>query len=93
MVKVNQAAGARSDAAAQLKDLVRQRALAQHQLGVLTGHLDLAVTPTDLAHLPQPAQHVRNERQGTFTGRQAVSYHTLREPGLPREASEHGRPA
>ena len=36
-----QALGARSDAAAQLKELVRQRALAEHLLGTLTGRLDL----------------------------------------------------
>ena len=51
---LNQALGARSDAAAQLKDLVRQRALAEHLLGTLTGQLDLAVPAGDLAHLPVP---------------------------------------
>jgi multidrug efflux system outer membrane protein len=49
-----QALGARSDAAAQLKDLVRQRALAEHLLGTLTGRLDLKVAPGDLAQLPVP---------------------------------------
>ena len=49
-----QALGARSDAAAQLKDLVRQRALAQHLLGTLTGRLDLKLSPGDLAQLPVP---------------------------------------
>ncbi len=49
-----QAHGARSDAAAQLKDLVRQRALAEHLLGTLTGRLDLKVAPGDLAQLPVP---------------------------------------
>ena len=38
---LNQALGARSDAAAQLKELVRQRAIAEHLLGTLTGTLDL----------------------------------------------------
>jgi multidrug efflux system outer membrane protein len=47
-----QALGARSDAAAQLKDLVRQRALAEHLLGTLTGRLDLKLSPGDLAQLP-----------------------------------------
>jgi multidrug efflux system outer membrane protein len=51
---LNQALGARSDAAAQLKDLVRQRALAEHLLGTLTGQLDLALPAGDLAHLPVP---------------------------------------
>jgi multidrug efflux system outer membrane protein len=49
-----QALGARSDAAAQLKDLVRQRALAEHLLGTLTGRLDLNLSPGDLAQLPVP---------------------------------------
>jgi multidrug efflux system outer membrane protein len=49
-----QALGARSDAAAQLKELVRQRALAEHLLGTLTGRLDLKVAPGDLAQLPIP---------------------------------------
>jgi len=49
-----QAQGARSDAAAQLKDLVRQRALAEHLLGTLTGRLDLKLSSGDLAQLPVP---------------------------------------
>src|SRR6202790_329821 len=49
-----QALGARSDAAAQLKDLVRQRALAEHLLGTLTGRLDLKLAAGDLAQLPVP---------------------------------------
>jgi multidrug efflux system outer membrane protein len=52
---VNQAELARADAAAQLKDLVRQRAIAQHALGVLTGNLDLAIAPADLMRMPVPA--------------------------------------
>jgi multidrug efflux system outer membrane protein len=51
---LNQAIGARSDAAAQLKELVRQRAIAEHLLGTLTGDLALKVPPGDLAHLPVP---------------------------------------
>lgn len=49
-----QAAGARSDASAQLIDLVRQRALAEHLLETLTGRLDLKLPPGDLAQLPVP---------------------------------------
>jgi outer membrane protein, multidrug efflux system len=49
-----QAQGARSDAAAQLKDLVRQRTLAEHLLGTLTGRLDLKLAAGDLAQLPVP---------------------------------------
>jgi multidrug efflux system outer membrane protein len=51
---VNQALGARSDAAAQLKDLVRQRTLTEHLLGTLTGRLDLRLAAGDLAQLPLP---------------------------------------
>lgn len=51
---LNQALGARADAAAQLKDLTRQRALAEHLLGTLTGNLDLRLAPGDLSSLPVP---------------------------------------
>lgn len=51
---LNQAIGARADAAAQLKDLIRQRAVAEHLLGTLTGMLDLQIAPGDLASLPLP---------------------------------------
>jgi multidrug efflux system outer membrane protein len=54
-LEVRQAEGARSDAAFQLDELLRQRALAEHLLGTLTGRLDLAIQPGDLAHLPLPA--------------------------------------
>ena len=52
---LRQAEGATTDASAQLKELLRQRALAEHLLGVLTGKLDLVVPPGDIARLPQPA--------------------------------------
>jgi outer membrane protein, multidrug efflux system len=52
---LHQAEGATTDASAQLKELIRQRALAEHVLGVLTGTLDLVVAPGDIAMLPQPA--------------------------------------
>lgn len=51
---LHQAEGATTDASAQLKELVRQRALAEHLLGVLTGKLDLVIPPGDFARLPQP---------------------------------------
>ncbi len=51
---LNQAQGARSDAAAQLKELVRQRAIAQHLLGTLTGEPDIVIAPGALAQLPVP---------------------------------------
>lgn len=51
---VSQAESARSDSAAQLKDLVRQRALAEHQLATLTGRLDLDLPGADLMALPVP---------------------------------------
>ena len=52
---LRQAEGASTDASAQYKELVRQRALAEHLLGVLTGKLALVVAPGDLAQLPHPA--------------------------------------
>ena len=51
---LNQARGARADASAQLKELVRQRALVEHLLGTLTGKLDLKLPPGDLAQIPVP---------------------------------------
>lgn len=51
---LRQAEGATTDASAQLKELIRLRALAEHLLGVLTGRLDLAVAPGDIARLPLP---------------------------------------
>ncbi len=52
---VNQAQGARADAALQLRELRRQRALLDHQLGALTGKLDLRIAAGDLMQLPMPA--------------------------------------
>jgi multidrug efflux system outer membrane protein len=52
---LRQSEGARADIAAQLKELIRQRALAEHQLGVLTAQPDLSIAPGNLALLPQPA--------------------------------------
>ncbi len=55
-LEVNQAEAARADAAAQLAELQRQRALAEHQLATLTGTLDLRLAPGDLLGLPLPPQ-------------------------------------
>jgi outer membrane protein, multidrug efflux system len=52
---VRQAEGARFDAALQFDELKRQRELAEHLLATLTGKLDLALAPGDIAQLPQPA--------------------------------------
>lgn len=57
---VSQAQSARADSATQLKELVRQRALAEHQLATLAGRLDLAIPggarqgQPDLLALPVP---------------------------------------
>ena len=51
---IYQAEGALSDALVERSDAVRQRALVERQLGVLTGRLDLAVAPGDLFALPLP---------------------------------------
>jgi len=49
-----QAQSARADAATQVRDLLRQRALLEHQLAALTGQLDLAVPAGKRAGLPVP---------------------------------------
>jgi multidrug efflux system outer membrane protein len=51
---VYQAEGNRAQVAAQIKDLRRLRAAAVHQLGVLTGTLDLQLEPSDVRTLPSP---------------------------------------
>jgi multidrug efflux system outer membrane protein len=53
-LEVNQAIGLRAEASAQLKDLQRQRALIEHQLGTLTGNLDIELSRGDLRTLPIP---------------------------------------
>ncbi len=53
-LEVAQAESSRADSAALLKDLLRQRALAEHQLATLAGRLDLAVPTGDLLALPVP---------------------------------------
>ena len=53
---IEQAEGLRSASAVLLRDLQRQRALLQTQLGVLTGQLDLALQEAPLASLPVPPQ-------------------------------------
>ena len=52
---VRQAEGARSDVAFLHDDFLRQRALAEHLLGTLTGKLDLTLPAGDIAQLPVPA--------------------------------------
>ncbi len=51
---LSQAETARADSAATLKDLLRQRSLAEHQLATLTGRLDLTLSEADLLALPVP---------------------------------------
>ncbi len=51
---VNQAEGAKAEAAVQLTALLRQRELVEHQLGTLTGRLDLKVANGGLRDLPAP---------------------------------------
>jgi multidrug efflux system outer membrane protein len=53
---IEQAEGLRSASAVLLRDLQRQRALAQTQLAVLTGQLDLTLPEATLASLPLPPQ-------------------------------------
>ncbi|MDP2639321.1 MAG: efflux transporter outer membrane subunit [Betaproteobacteria bacterium] len=51
---LNQAEFARADASVQLNELQRQRALAEHQLGALTGQLELTLAPGERLDLPLP---------------------------------------
>ncbi len=51
---INQAEFARADASAQLKELQRQRALVEHQLGALTGRLELRLAAGERLDLPLP---------------------------------------
>jgi len=51
---VYQAGGVKTAASAQAKEFTRQRAVIVHQLGVLTGRLDLAIAPATLDKLPIP---------------------------------------
>lgn len=51
---VEQGEGLRASSSVLLRDLQRQRALLQTQLGVLTGQLDLALPAAPLANLPLP---------------------------------------
>ena len=51
---VHQARAALSDVRVQLLEARRQRALVEHQLGQLTGRMDLRVAPGDLFALPLP---------------------------------------
>jgi len=51
---MNQADANRSQIAAQVKELRRLRAAAVHQLGVLTGELDLDLAAGDLRQVPSP---------------------------------------
>ncbi len=51
---VHQAEVASSNLVAQIADLVRQRAVAEHQLAVLSGVLDLKLAEADIKNLPIP---------------------------------------
>jgi len=52
---VHQAEGVRSDAAFLLDEFLRQRDVAEHLLGTLTGELALSLPAGDIAQLPVPA--------------------------------------
>ncbi|MEP7155096.1 MAG: efflux transporter outer membrane subunit [Betaproteobacteria bacterium] len=51
---VNQAEGARADLAAQVKELERQRIVAEHQLALITVNADLRIPRGDIQSLPIP---------------------------------------
>ena len=51
---VHQAEAARANLVAQIADLVRQRAIVEHQLAVLTGIMDLKIAQGDINDVPTP---------------------------------------
>ena len=53
-IDVNQGKAALAASQANLSEVTRQRAIAQNQLGVLTGKLDLAIPAGDVRQLPAP---------------------------------------
>jgi outer membrane protein, multidrug efflux system len=53
-IDVNQARAAKAASEANLSELTRRRAIAQNQLGILTGQLQLTLAPVDLRGLPIP---------------------------------------
>lgn len=53
-IDVNQGKAALAASQANLSEVTRQRALAQNQLGVLTGKLDLTIAAGDVRQLPAP---------------------------------------
>ena len=55
-LEVNQAQVVRSDAALQLNELKRQRALVEHQLGLISGKLDLKIAAAPQSTLPTATQ-------------------------------------
>ncbi|WP_439537591.1 efflux transporter outer membrane subunit [Methyloversatilis sp.] len=55
-LELQQALGAVAAIEAQIADLTRSRAIAENQLGLLSGQLDLAIAPGDLRTLPLPLQ-------------------------------------
>ena len=54
ILEVYQAGTLRTAAAGQAKEIARQRAVIVHQLGLLTGRLDLTLAPGDVTTLPIP---------------------------------------
>ena len=53
-IDVNQGKAALAASQASLSEVTRQRAIAQNQLGVLTGKLDLSIAAGDVRQLPSP---------------------------------------
>jgi multidrug efflux system outer membrane protein len=53
-IDVNQGKAALASVQASLSEVTRQRAITQNQLGVLTGKLELSISPGDVRQLPAP---------------------------------------
>lgn len=70
---LQQALTAQAASQAQSADLRRQRALAEHQLALLTGKLDLSLPPGDLRQLPLPPEPPAGLPSALLEGRPDVA--------------------
>lgn len=70
---LQQALTAQAASQAQSADLRRQRALAEHQLALLTGKLDLSLPPGDLRQLPLPPEPPAGLPSALIEGRPDVA--------------------
>ncbi len=86
---VRQAEGARSDVAFQLDDFLRQRDLAEHLLGTLTGKLDLSLPAGDIDSIAGAGVTAAGAALGACSsaGRTSVKPSRIWSPPTPRSVS------